>query len=170
MPKQRIKIEVANIPAYTKNALGLLNNYDFLPDGYEDTLVYVETLNEVMADKLVAFPATQKYIRYRDVWDLAWLQQQGATVDTTLVAKKIADYRLNDFECALEQRVNSLSGILSDGKLQSEMKRFIPADVFGRTLGKDKFLDYLSHSLSKMLGQLQSELYGSPEDKPDFLL
>ena len=170
IPKQRIKIEVANIPAYTKSALPLMKNYDFLPDGYEDTLVYVETLNEIMADKLVSLPATQRYIRYRDIWDLIWLQQQGAELDAVLVAKKIADYRLNNFENALEQRLISLSGILSDGKLQSEMKRFIPTDVFDRTLGKEKFSSYLSNSLSKLLGQLKTELYGHSEDKPDFML
>lgn len=170
IPKQRIKIEVANIPAYTKNALPLLKNYDFLPDGYEDTLVYVETLNEIMADKLVSLPATQRYVRYRDIWDLVWLQQQGAKLDSTLVTKKIADYRLSDFEQALDQRLNSLSGILAAGKLQAEMKRFIPTDVYDRTLGKEKFSDYLSSALSKLLGQLKTDLYGSSENKPEFML
>ncbi|TMO72862.1 nucleotidyl transferase AbiEii/AbiGii toxin family protein, partial [Pseudoalteromonas sp. S3776] len=43
VPRQRIKLEVANIPAYTRTTQLLLKNYDFLPDGYEDTLIYVET-------------------------------------------------------------------------------------------------------------------------------
>ena len=88
VPKQRIKIEVANVPAYTRHTLPLTKNYDFLPDGYEDTLIYVETLNEIMADKLVSLPATRRYIRYRDIWDLTWLQQQGAALDVDLVRKK----------------------------------------------------------------------------------
>ncbi|KEQ11758.1 nucleotidyl transferase AbiEii/AbiGii toxin family protein [Endozoicomonas numazuensis] len=170
IPRQRVKIEVANIPAYTRSTLPLLKNYDFLPDGYEDTLVYVETLNEVMADKLVSLPATQRYVRYRDIWDLVWLQQQGAELDSSLVAKKIKDYRLNDFEQALEQRLSSLVGVLAEGKLQTEMKRFLPTDVYDRTLGKEKFSGYLSSSLSKLLGQLKTELYGSPESKSNFML
>ncbi|MET4694388.1 nucleotidyl transferase AbiEii/AbiGii toxin family protein [Endozoicomonas lisbonensis] len=170
IPKQRIKIEVANIPAYTRSALPLLKNYDFLPDGYEDTLVYVETLNEIMADKLVSLPATRRYIRYRDIWDLVWLQQQGAGLDSTLVAKKVADYRMNDFEQALEQRLSSLSGILAEGKLQTEMKRFIPTAVYERTLGKEKFSGYLNSSLFKLLGQLKAELYGNPKDNHEFIL
>src|SRR5690606_18026308 len=56
VPRQRIKIEVANVPAYTREALPLIVNYDFLPDGYEDTLIFTETLDEVMADKLVSLP------------------------------------------------------------------------------------------------------------------
>ncbi|MEM8194358.1 nucleotidyl transferase AbiEii/AbiGii toxin family protein, partial [Morganella morganii] len=41
-------------------------------------VVQVENLTEIMADKLVSFPATTRYIRYRDMWDLVWLHQQGA--------------------------------------------------------------------------------------------
>jgi predicted nucleotidyltransferase component of viral defense system len=97
VPRQRIKLEVANIPAYTKEAMPLKVNYDFLPDGYEDTLIFTETLDEIMADKLVSLPATQRYVRYRDIWDLSWLKQQGAVVQTELVQRKIADYRLTDY-------------------------------------------------------------------------
>ena len=170
IPKQKIKIEVANVPAHTRHALPLLNNYDFLPDGYEDTLIYVETLNEIMADKLVSLPATQRYIRYRDIWDLTWLQQQGATLDPELVKKKLADYRLTNFEQVLAQRIASLSGILAEGRLQAEMKRFIPTDVYDRTLGKEKFSTYLDHSLHKLLQQLQSQLYGDVPENSGFIL
>src|SRR5690606_18344729 len=80
VPRQRIKIEVANVPAYTREALPLIVNYDFLPDGYEDTMIFTETLDEVMADKLVSLPATKRYFRHRDIWDLSWLKQQAAIV------------------------------------------------------------------------------------------
>ncbi len=53
IPRQKIKIEVANIPAYSQEPCALKHNYDFLPDGYSDTIVMVESLNEIMADKLV---------------------------------------------------------------------------------------------------------------------
>lgn len=43
MSRQRIKIEVANIPAYTKTVQPLERNYSFLPDGYQDVLIPVET-------------------------------------------------------------------------------------------------------------------------------
>lgn len=56
LPKQKIKLEVANIPSYTKEPLPIHVNYDFLPDGYSDTLILVETLNEVMADKIISLP------------------------------------------------------------------------------------------------------------------
>lgn len=80
--------------------------------------------------------------------------------------KKINDNRLNDFEQALEQRLSSVSGILVEGKLQTEMKRFIPTDVYDRTLGKEKFSDYLSSSLSKLLAKLKVELYRISKSYP----
>ena len=47
LPKQKIKVEVANIPAYTREPQPLQINYDFLPDGYSDTLILTESLDEV---------------------------------------------------------------------------------------------------------------------------
>ena len=57
-------------------------NYDFLPDGYGDTLVLTEARDEIMADKLVSLVNTQRYVRHRDIWDLRWLKQQGAAVNS----------------------------------------------------------------------------------------
>jgi predicted nucleotidyltransferase component of viral defense system len=79
IPKQKIKIEVVNIPAYSRVPQSLQQNYDFLPDGYSDTLIMTETLDEIMADKLISLVSNQRYIRYRDILDLRWLKQQGAT-------------------------------------------------------------------------------------------
>ena len=45
LPKQRIKIEVANVPAHTKEIVSIRTHYDFLPDGYDDVLIFSETLN-----------------------------------------------------------------------------------------------------------------------------
>ena len=160
MPRQKIKIEVANIPAYTKEALPLRVNYNFLPDGYGDTLVFTETLDEVLADKLISLPATQKYIRYRDIWDVPWLLQQGAQTDIDLVRKKINDYRLDDFEQRLNHLWQQLPTIVNGSALKVEMKRFLPTDVYDRTLGKEKFEGYLLGVLQKQFSLLITKLYG----------
>jgi len=159
VPKQRIKIDVANIPAYTQRTLGLKKNYDFLPDGYEDTLIYTESLDEIMADKMISLPATQKYIRHRDLWDLVWLQQQGAILDISLVARKIDDYRLGNFKELLETRLSSLPAIIASKPFLSEMRRFLAADVFDRTLSKEKFKGFLEQSLTELFTGLHHGLY-----------
>lgn len=163
MPKQKIKIEIANIPAYTKTPLPLARNYSFLPDGYDDLLVLTETLDEILADKLVALSATQKYIRYRDLWDLPWLLQQGATLNVSLVKQKINDYQLTNFEELLFHRMQSLPTIIRDGKFTDEMRRFLPADVFNRTFANEKFVTYVENTLTKLHGQLIQGLKGGAQ-------
>jgi predicted nucleotidyltransferase component of viral defense system len=170
MPKQKIKLEVANVPAYTKEALPLRNNYDFLPDGYEDTLVFTETLDEVMADKLISLPATQRYIRYRDLWDLVWLQQQKAQINLELIRLKLADYNIPDYQLMLESRIASLDEIVAGAAFQNEMKRFLPTNVYDRTLGQDKFKSFMLNSLKKMLTEVHTKLFGSSTPEPEFKL
>lgn len=161
MPKQRIKIEIANIPAYTRVPMALTRNYAVLPDGYADTLVMCETLNEVMCDKLIALVATTKYVRYRDIWDLPWLLQQNATYDVDLIRKKIQDYRIPNYDELLGHRLQSIDQIVSDGRFEAEMRRFLPPVVFDRTLGRGEFTGYLRHRLKTLLGTLQQDLNGN---------
>ena len=136
LPKQKIKVEIANIPAHTKETLPLQLKYDFLPDGYSDMLILTETLDEIMADKLVSLPATQKYVRNRDIWDLTWLKQQGAAVNAQLVRQKVVDYKTENFSQMLDLRIASISDIIEGESFNNEMKRFTPTDVFDRTLGQ----------------------------------
>ncbi|MDC9582103.1 nucleotidyl transferase AbiEii/AbiGii toxin family protein [Xenorhabdus sp. PR6a] len=159
LPKQRIKIEIANIPAYTKNPRPLKRNYPVLPDGYSDTIVLVEELTEIMADKLVSFPATTKYIRYRDMWDLVWLKQQGVDPDTDLIKRKLSDYYLTDFGELLQARLDSIENLIASGTFQEEMKRFIPAPVYNRTIGQADFMRYLEITLKELLTTVQKALY-----------
>ncbi|WP_033576463.1 nucleotidyl transferase AbiEii/AbiGii toxin family protein [Dickeya chrysanthemi] len=170
MPKQKIKLEVANVPAYTKEALPLRNNYDFLPDGYEDTLVFTETLDEVMADKLISLPATQRYIRHRDLWDLVWLQQQNARLKPELIRMKLADYNIPDYQQLLESRIASLDEIVASAEFHNEMKRFLPTNVYDRTLGQSKFKSFMLSALKKLLTELHTQLFSRSTPKPEFTL
>src|SRR5699024_11162823 len=92
LPKQRIKLEIANVPSYTREAQAIQVHYPFLPDGYSDLLVVTETIDEILSDKLVSLVNTKAYVRHRDIWDLQWLKQQGATPNVDLLLKKIRDY------------------------------------------------------------------------------
>jgi predicted nucleotidyltransferase component of viral defense system len=150
LPKQRVKLEIANVPAYTKQPLALQANYPFLPSGYSDLLIMTETLDEIMADKVISLAATRKYVRNRDVWDLPWLLQQGAKLNVDLVKRKIDDYKLDDYQNMLENLIQRLPEIVQDDSFLIEMRRFLPNDVFERTLGKEKFKVYLSNTLMKL--------------------
>lgn len=168
LAKQRIKLEVANIPAYTKEPLPLGNNYDFLPDGYSSTLIYTETLDEVMADKIISLPATKNYIRYRDVWDLVFLKRNGAALNIDLVLKKIEDYKIKGFKDLLDARISSLNEIVYGKEFSKEMERFLAKETFDGTLATDKFKDYMLATLKKILTDTRKALEGVDSEEPDF--
>lgn len=154
IPKQMIKIEVASVPAYTAQPKALQYNYDFLPDGYSDTLVMVETLDEIMADKLVSFPSCHRYIRYRDIWDLQWLKKQGAKFSIDLVNKKVNDYQVKDYKADVNSMITRLPEIIHGKDFRAQMSRFIPLSIQERTLKKDIFYNFLEEELREIFGVL----------------
>lgn len=158
VPRQRIKIEVANIDAYSNEPRAIQVNYPFLPDGYSDTLVLVETLDEIMADKLVSLVNTTGYVRHRDIWDLRWLKQQGAKIRADWVANKINDYGIGDYSDKLHQMVTRLPEIIEGEVFRQEISRFVPADVAERTIGKPKFTRFLANEVITLLQELDQLL------------
>lgn len=151
IPKQMIKIEVVNIPAYTKEARPILSNYNFLPDGYQDTLVMTETLHEILADKMIAFVNCQAYVRHRDIWDMHWLKQQGAKINFELIKQKTIDYKIENYSNQVETMKERLHDIIFGKEFKTQMSRFLPMAVQEKTLLKEKFLLLLERETSETL-------------------
>lgn len=157
IPKQKIKIEVANIPAYTREPKQLQHNYNFLPDGYNNIIVMTESLDEILADKIVAFVNCQIYVRHRDIWDFHWLKQQGATVKMELVKKKIHDYKIENYDKKLDEARERLPKIIHGNEFKAQMSRFLPMAVQEKTLLNETFLHWLLQETGKMLDELGFE-------------
>lgn len=155
IPTQKIKLEIANVPPYSSVPRNLTRNYDFLPDGYSDVIIMTESLDEIMADKLVALVACQRYIRHRDIWDLRWLKQQGAKVNANYIRAKIADYKEKDYQQKLGALIERLDDIVRGGEFVQEISRFIPMAVQQRTLLKDKFLELLVIENKALLNEVR---------------
>ena len=158
IPKQMIKIEVANIPAYTQEARQLVYNYDFLPDNYKNTIVMTETLEEIFADKVIAFVHCQAYVRYRDIWDLHWLKQKGASLNMDLIKKKMADYSIENYSKQLDESIERLSDIIFGSEFKKQMSRFLPEEVQKKTLLSEKFLHLLLRETREMLQECRTQL------------
>jgi len=154
LPRQKIKIEVANIPAYSKVPRSLQQNYEFLPDGYADTLVMVKSLEEIMADKLISLVNCQAYIRHRDIWDLRWLRQQGVQINIEFIKAKLLDYKVVDYFKKLEKMRLKLPEIVHGKAFRDQMSRFIPLDVQERTLFKEKFYVFLTNETDQLFQEL----------------
>ena len=78
-----------------------------------------------------------------------------------LVKNKVSDYKLEHFNKMLENFLDRLPGIVSSEALIAEMKRFLPTDVFDRTLAQDKFQVYLQNTLAKLFKTVSNELLGN---------
>lgn len=169
IPKQKIKIEVANIPAYTREPKQLQRNYNFLPDGYNNIIMMTESLDEILADKIVAFVNCQAYVRHRDIrdshwlkqhrdiWDFHWLKQQGATVKMELVKKKIHDYKIEHYDKKLDETRKRLPEIIRGNEFKAQMSRFLPMSVQEKTLLNEMFLHWLLQETGTMLDELGFE-------------
>jgi len=160
MPRQKIKIEVATVPAHEPQLTQLKRNYDFLPSGYEDLLIRAETPTEILADKLVAFPVTlASHVRHRDIWDIQWLRQtQGAKIRPDLVARKIDDYGVTDYGDKLTETLERLDEVILGADFRAEMTRFLPQDRVDATFNKDGFLPFLSSELRQAFTDLGTKM------------
>jgi predicted nucleotidyltransferase component of viral defense system len=152
--KEMVKVNIARVPAYTREPRSLQSHYDFLPDGYRDLIVLVESLDEILADKLVSLPANTAYVRHRDIWDMHWLRQQGARPDAAMVASKIRDYGVEDYGALTTRLIERLPGIIHGKEFRDQMSRFIPRDVQERTLLKERFLELLERETAEVLREV----------------
>ncbi len=169
LPKQKIKIEVCNIPAYTRTPQVLNANYDFLPDGYGDVLIMTESLDEVMADKLISLVNTTRYVRHRDIWDLRWLKQRGAQMNKKFILSKIDDYKISDYPSKLNHTILNIKDIIYSENFHNELSRFIPLDVQERTLAKEKFKDFLVNETHQLLTDVKT-LFDNEPNQDLFLI
>lgn len=159
IPRQRIHLEIANVPSHANELRLLARNYDFMPDGYNDMMIRVETKEEILADKLVAFPARlPTYVRWRDVWDIHWLGRKGASVVTDLVRAKANDYGIEDFGGLLEAATARLPELVRSGDFAKEMERFLTDTVAERTIRTEGWLEAVAAELRERLAGLRRDL------------
>ena len=159
IPRQRIHLEICNVPSYTSEPMPMRRNYDFLPDGYENMMIRVETKDEILADKLVAFPAVlPRYTRWRDIWDMRWLGRQGATVNADMVRAKIGDYRVDDFTDLLETAIGRIPKLVGSEGFVDQMGRFLTEPVIESTVRQQAWRDVVVRELREMLTGLRRQL------------
>lgn len=168
LPRQRIKIEVGSIPAYTSELTPLKLNYPHLQGYSSPVFVHTETIHEVLADKVLAFPACFKAIRHRDVWDIAWLSQQNAKLDPELVNKKIADYKTQNYPDLLKEAINNLPTIVQSKEFSDQMRRFIDAETMSTTIEVPDFKDYLTVTVNGYFKEMLESLSLGAVAKPRF--
>lgn len=124
-PKSRIKIEFANVPAYQTSPVPVRATPGLVQ--IQDIILTAETPDEILADKAVAL-AARAALKYRDVWDVWYLQYKlGASIDRDIVRKKFDDYGTTNSRTKAETRLAELSEEATANAFLGEMKRFLPS-------------------------------------------
>jgi hypothetical protein len=155
LPKQRIDIQIADVPAHTQAVRPLQVRHSGLPVSYGHVLVRCETLPEICADKLKAF-VTSRFLRYRDLWDLRWLALQPGFDPTglaDLLARKIADYHADAAFAANVGRIAELESIVESPGFMAQLRRFVPAAALDRTLRRPAFRANLAETVRSLYGR-----------------
>ena len=99
-----------------------------------------------------------KEIRFRDIWDLAWLLEQGQALDVGLLRKKIMDYSVDGFEGKLSAAIDNLPAIARGQAFNDQMKRFIDTRTIEETLAKPAHVDAMVEKLAEIFLRCQSGL------------
>ena len=116
--RDMVRIEIAHIPAEDSEQKLLM---PFAPQYMQcpPILLNVESEKEIMADKIVAL-CCRPYLKYRDVFDLWYLQESGIRYDNGMVEKKFEAYQVDKKTVlgGLENKIQKLGVGLSEYHLE----------------------------------------------------
>jgi len=116
-------------------------------EGRNQVLPAVETMDEILADKLIALPASipggqdavlesaSPRIRYRNIC-IAWLSARGARLNTQLVMKKITDYGVPNYSELLDRAITEMPTLARGVAFWEHTSRFSPRIGIVRCLKK----------------------------------
>ena len=109
LPAQRIHIDICAIPSHDRRPMMLRNVYG-VDLGTSGLILQAQSREEILADKIIALAFRPNRIKNRDLWDIAWLKQQGIELPLALVPAKINDHRqtVAEFRSQLEARLSAL--------------------------------------------------------------
>ncbi|RJL55154.1 nucleotidyl transferase AbiEii/AbiGii toxin family protein [Pectobacterium carotovorum] len=160
LPRQKMHIDVCAIPSFDIEKRPLINHYDIVVPT-EGILVPVQSLQETLADKLIALAYRARRIKPRDIWDIVWIKQRGIDLSKTLVEKKLTarHKQTDDFRQALSIQLAKL--MLQDevrDDFNMEMSRFIPKQIKERTLDNPEYWDYVQREVHAITSELLNDV------------
>ena len=162
LPAQRINIDICAIPSYLSQPRVLLNPYG-VDMGTQGLILNAQALEEIYADKILAFALRRGRIKNRDLWDLLWLKQQGIKPAFDLLLNKLRDHQQTK-EVFLSLANNRAQQIATEEQIKqdfrNEMQRFLPTKIVTETVNNDRFWEYLSNEILHLTRQVEQFLLG----------
>ncbi|MGH8601225.1 MAG: nucleotidyl transferase AbiEii/AbiGii toxin family protein [Gammaproteobacteria bacterium] len=166
---QRINIDICAIPSHEPRPMMLRNHYG-VDMGTAGLILQAQSREEILVDKLVAFALRPNRLKNRDLWDIAWLHQQGVVLPQELLPLKLRDHHCNT-QRFLELLAERRQALLSEPQLyddfRQEMRRFLPAALVAETVEQPAFWSYLTALVSEQC-QRVSDLFSASSPTPRF--
>jgi hypothetical protein len=159
LPRQKMHIDVCAIPSFDIEKRPLINHYNIVVPT-EGILVPVQSLQEMLADKLIALAYRARPIKPRDIWDIVWIKQRGTNLSKILVEKKLIarQKQTEDFRQALSVQLGKL---MSEDEVRDdfnmEMSRFIPKQTKERTLDNPEYWPYVQGEVNAIVSELLND-------------
>ena len=163
LPAQRINLDICGIPSHDPRPMMLRNLYG-IDLGTSGLILQAQSREEILADKLIALAFRENRIKNRDLWDIAWLAQQGVELPPQLIPLKIRDHKRKqgDFMASLAARLTALRRQPDTrASFMTEMRRFLPAATVRDTIEKEPYWTYLTQVVTD-LGQKAVAALKSP--------
>lgn len=79
LPAQRIHVDVQSLPAHDTRPAIPRNPYR-VDMGTAGLILSASSLDEILVDKILALALREPRVKWRDVWDIVWLDHQGVPV------------------------------------------------------------------------------------------
>jgi predicted nucleotidyltransferase component of viral defense system len=142
LPAQRINIDVVMLPSHDRKPAMLKNHYG-IESGTSGLILFAESREEILADKLIALANRPNRVKNRDLWDIFWLNAHNITLKKDLLEQKLADRRipLAEFSGRYAQRIAEVES--GQHAFLAEMRRFLPPTVFSGGLTETVWWDCL---------------------------
>lgn len=155
LPAQRIHLDICAIPSHDPRPMMLRNLYG-VDLGTSGLILQAESREEILADKIIALAFRENRIKNRDLWDIAWLVQQGVVLPEKMIPLKVRDHQREETEFVelLRSRVQDLKTQPETREdFVREIRRFLPAAVVRDTLEKETYWTYLIQVIDEQATQ-----------------
>ena len=132
LPVQRINLDIVLLPSYNKQPV-MLKNYYGINSGTSGLILFAESLEEILVDKIIAVAFRLNRVKNRDLWDIFWLYRKNIELNKELLKQKLSDRKIEykDFSYKYNKRINEIENLQKI--FLDEMKRFLAPTAFDST-------------------------------------
>lgn len=160
LPSQKMHIDICALPSFEREFRPAIDHYN-IQSPIIGLPIPVQSKEEILADKMVAFAFRARRIKPRDVWDIAWLKQGNVEQNAQLISQKleVRNKTISEYAELTTKHAAMLKNDLSTQKdFAQEMSRFLPRDIAENTLKNAHFWPYISQVINEDVKAVNKDL------------